>query len=274
MKIQIPENIHLNDLEHAVLTFRVHPEQIAFALYDRHDPAVFFYHSVEGNKHASAFAAFQDIFFENDFFSLPFKEVRLINHTSTFTYIPSLIFEDKDKETYMRFLFTETTDKILSHSIRNQGITVIHTLPENVYDFFHRSFSGMKIVHHTAPLITYFQKKNRTVDGNRLIVLLQGSGMDILCFSRETLLLANYFHWKEIQDVVYYILFTWKQLKFDQLHDFAYVAGADESKQTLIGILTEYFQQVLPVDIASEAHFEQTDPQVVPYELLSLFLNK
>lgn len=249
MKIKIPKNIDRKCSAQYVLTFRIYPKRISFTVYDPHNPEIYFYYPVEEKKQISALSAFQDIFFENDFFALPFKKINLINYTSTFTHVPSLIFKEEDKETYLNFLFSEYNGKILSHPIPDQEITVLHVIPENVYAFFHHSFIGVQIVHYTSPVISSFQGRNQLGDGNRMIVLLQETGIDIFCFSRERFLLANYFHCEQIEDRIYYILFTWKKLKFDRLHDFIYISGENEFRQPLIETLNEYLRQVLSIDI-------------------------
>jgi hypothetical protein len=246
MPIQLPEHIDVDHWERYILTVRIHPEQFSFDLYDPSDAASRFLYTIGCDKPATAFASFRELFFDNDFFNAPFREVQIINYTPVFTYIPSLIFEEKDKETYLDFLFTERKGKVLFHSIPRQEMTVLHEMPEEVYEFFQRSFVRAQIVHHTAPLVDYFREKDRTVPGNRLIVNLQGSGMDLCCFSRETLLLVNHFRCSGIEDAVYYILFVWKQLKFDRLCDFVHIVESPSST-LLAEALQPYLRQVLAV---------------------------
>jgi hypothetical protein len=272
MKIQIPENIDLRHSERYILTIRIHPERFSFSLYNPIDDSSYFYYPIEKDKQSSAFSSFQDDFFDNEFFSLPYRKVNIINYTDVFTYIPALIFEEKDKATYMKFLFTENENKILHHEIKNQGITILHEMKEEIYEFFQRSFVNGQIIHHTASLIAYFWDKTPTVNRNKLIVNLQDNGLDILCFSHEHFLLGNHFDCRQIEDAVYYILFVWKQLKFDQLKDFAYITGDVASKKDLMEQLKAYIYNIIPINIIPEAHFSQIDTQIIPFEMACLSL--
>ncbi|MDR0507593.1 MAG: DUF3822 family protein [Dysgonamonadaceae bacterium] len=272
MKIQIPEYINFNDAEQCILTIRIHKNGYSFSVYNPLVNASYFYHIVEFGKQTSAFSSFQDAFFDNDFFTLTYRQVYVINYTHTFTYVPSLIFEDSDKETYINFLFMEKAGKTLYHKIKNQEIIVIHKMEEEVYDFFMRSFPDVRIIHHTAPLIAYFRSKQQIVNRNRLIINLQQTEMDVLCFSQETFLLGNHYVCNNLMDIVYHILFIWKQMKFNQLNDFLYIAGGFESKKPLIDNLKIYIQNIIPANIIPEAHFERIDVRAIPFEITCLSL--
>jgi hypothetical protein len=265
MQIQIPENIDLSRPERYVLSIRIHPEQFSFSLHNPADRASFYY-PVE-NRQSFAFHSFKEIYFENEFFSLPYSKIYLINYSQVFTYVPSLIFESKDKEAYVDFLFPGNTGKTLFHSLTAQGITIVHTLQDEIYEFFQRSFIEAKIIHHTAPLIAYFQKNRLRGQQNRMLINLQNTEMDVFCFSSESILLGNHFHCNSPADVVYYILYIWKQLKFDQLNDFIHIAGESEIRKTLIENLSIYLQRIVP-----ETDWETIDGRHIPFEMNCLSL--
>jgi hypothetical protein len=249
MELQISENINLNCPEQYILTIEIHPEQFLFSLCNPVKDAEYFYYRIPKEKQSDAFSCFRDVFFDNDFFTLPFKKVFLINYTPVFTYVPTILFEEKDKSEYMDFLFTSITGKILCQTLSNPDITILHEMTEEVYEFFLRTFVDSQIVHYTAPLITYFQDKEEKTNSNRLIVNRQEQGVDILCFSGDNFLLCNHFICSQIEDAVYYSLFIWKQLKFDQLNDFIYIVGDEKELADQLGM---YVHNIIPVEITSE----------------------
>jgi hypothetical protein len=274
MKIQTAENIDLSQSERYILTIRIHPEQFSFSIYNPMNNASYFYHSIERNKQSSAFHAFKDAYYDNEFFSLPYKKIYIINHTPVFTYIPSIIFENKDKDVYLNFLFMGKAGKSLFHNLQIQGITIVHVMSDEVYEFIQRSFIDVRIIHHTAPLITYLQAKKQIINQKKMLVNLQNTEIDILCFSHETFLLGNHFDCSSFMDAMYYILFIWKQLNFDQLNDFIYVAGDTQLKKVLIEKLNTYLQYIIPVGITPEAHLECINAQIIPFEMACLSLDE
>jgi len=271
MKINFPENINLAHPERYILTIYIHPEKFSFSLYNPVDDGSYFYYEIE-NGQTDAFSAFKEMLFENEWFSLPFRRVYIINNTSAFTYIPTLIYRDKDKKDYMKFLFSENNGRILSHSLQIAEVTILHQLPENIYEFFQRSFVNAEFIHHTASLIAYFQERSKTVNANKMIVNKNGNGLDILCFSRGKFLLGNHFTCNRPEDALYYILFTWKQLDFNQQEDFIYLAGDISSKKELLEKLKLYIHNIIPVNIVPEEHFDRIDTNAIPFELAALSL--
>jgi hypothetical protein len=273
MPIKIPENIDLTQAERYILTIRIHPEEYSFSLHNPVDSTAYFYCPLKRCKTVAALRFFQDMYFDegNEFFTLPYRKVYIVNYSPIFTYIPSLIFNNKDKSKYLDFLFMENEGKSLHHQLQSPEITILHTLPEKVYEFLQRSFIDAKIVHHTAPLIVYFQTRNKTVNRNKIVVNLQYPGLDVLCFSQETFLLGNHFQCNNRMDAVYYILFIWKQFKFDQLNDYVYIAGDAASQENLSEDLRKYIRNIVSAPVVYGQSSGVADGQVVPFEMDCLY---
>jgi hypothetical protein len=243
MDIQLPENINPVRSEQYVLILEVHPEQFSFGLYHPDNETERFYYRFPAGRQPDAFLQFQEAFFDQAFFTWPFRKVLIRNCTPVFTYVPNLLFAEKDKEVYMQFLFSAGGGKIMHQTLSNPEITILHALPEDILGFLQRSFPGSFVEHYTASLIAWCQEKGAGVDANRMIVFRQPDGLDILCFSRQQLLLCNHFPCETTDDAVYYTLYVYKQLNFNQLKDFVYLV---EAEMELSETVNKYIQNVVP----------------------------
>jgi hypothetical protein len=257
MEIQIPENIDLSLSERYQLMIDVREDQFAFFLSDPDESREYFCYRIPVEQPAGAFPSFRNAFFDNSFFTLPFKKTIIINSTPVFTYIPNSIFEEKDKEAYMRFLCTAVDGKILCQTLQKPELSILHEMPEEIYGFFQRSFTDVRIIHRTAVLMDYFLNRKSIAGGNRMFIHNQGKELDILCFSNDSLLLSNRFHCSQSKEAVYYVLYIWKQLKFNQLNDSLYMAGEQEDLQEKMG---RYIRTIVPVTVPFEqmalSHYE------------------
>ena len=267
MKIPISENIDLSRPEQYVFILEVHAERFSFFLYNPDNPIERFYYRLPLSKRSDAFSQFQEIFFDHKFFDFSFRKKLILNHTPVFTYIPNLLFEEENKEAYMHFLFMPASGKILHQTLLKPEITILHIIPENLYGFLHRSFPDVSIVHHTSATIAWCQERCPLVDGNRMIIYRQPDGIDVLCFSRQQLLLSNHFHCESIDDAVYYALFVFKQLKFSQLKDYAYLAGGEN---ILKERLKYYIQNVVSLEGEDIGYDEGSNIREAPFEILAL----
>jgi hypothetical protein len=222
----------------------LHPEQWSFAVFvpGEADSAFFV-----GNKTAArdnVFASFKDRFFANDFFSLPFQDVFVINHSPDFTFIPDSIDAGRFGKEFLTYLSSERGGAVLHHTVEGMGFQVVHRLPEAVYDFFSRSFANTRFIHHSAPQIRYFAAKDCNAGEKRMCVTLQGREMDVFCFDGGKLLLANTYTIRDRQDILYFISFTWKQLGLNQLTDPVLLAGNNTESKAVLQDLSRYIRNV------------------------------
>ncbi|MDR2804399.1 MAG: DUF3822 family protein [Dysgonamonadaceae bacterium] len=244
MEIRLPEHIDTTCPDRYALIINVYPERFSFSLYPPEHPEDHFYYCFPSGK-AAAFSQFREAFFDNAFFTYPFRKVRIVNHSPVYTFVPNWLFEEKDKETYLQFSFTSPHGKILHQTLSNPNITILHTLPEDIYGFLQRSFPEASVAHHTSALIAWCQEKGQCLNANRMFIFRTPSGMDVLCFSRQQLLLSNYFQCESVEDAIYYALYVYKQLKFSQLQDFVHLSEAEEK---LRETLSKYIQNVMPCE--------------------------
>ncbi len=270
----LPENMDLSNSERYILSFDINEENYSFSLYNPVEDGSFFFHEITKKNHTDAFSAFKDFFYENDFCLLPYRKVFILNNTPDFTFVPNSVFDEKNKTDFLEFNVSENKGKLLLQMLRRPELTILHNMRDNVHDFFVRSFTNPKFIHHLSPLLSYFQERSKMGNANKLIINLNEKKLDIICYSPAgDLILGNNFEYNHLNDAAYYILFTWKQLNLNQSKDFMYIAGKNPSKNNLMEQMQKYIYNVIPVNISQSGHFEGVDTQNIPFELLALTLS-
>ena len=76
-------------------------------------------------------------------------------------------------------------------------------------------------------------------------------GIDIYCFERGHLLLANSFECTHTEDRIYYLLYVWKQLEFNQERDELHLTGILPEKDVLMNELKKFILQVFIMNPAT-----------------------
>lgn len=255
MKINIPENIDLHHPEHYVLMIGLNPEQFSFSLHNPDDPNSGFYYCIPQRERYNAFSDFKEVLFENEFFTYPFRRVVVINYTLVVTLVPAILFEEKETKTYIDFLFSKENEKIVYRHLKELDLMILHSIREDIYEFFGRSFVTMDIIHYYAPWISYLHKNKECFSGKRMIIDVHPGGINIFCFDQDQLLLVNHFSISSEQEAVYYILIVWKQLKYNQLTDRLYLVGEDKILSEELGKYIKNLALWEPVDLF---HFEHS----------------
>ncbi len=228
MKIHIPEHIDLNYPERYDLNIEISPENIAVAVIECDNQDHSFYQCLYPENYKTIPAFFQDILFENEFFLFNFRKVNIINYSQTFTFVPDILFNEKEKGEYMNFLFCKPEGKVLFQKDDLLHLILLHTIPDDLYQFIQRTFVGVEISHHLFPLLRFFNREEFRNKDKRMLVNIRKKGIDILCFDQEKFLLGNHFECTDLNEIVYYTLFIWKQLKFDQHKDRLYLSTQKE----------------------------------------------
>jgi hypothetical protein len=229
MEMEWTDRIDPQNAGQYALTIEIANRQFSISLHAPENGSERFFHHFPEKGGGEGFSRFREAFFERPFFNYPFRKIKIVNRTPTFTFVPNLLFEEKEKESYMQFLFAESEDKVLAQTLLEPEITILHALPEAVYGFLRRSFPEASIVHHAAAQITWGQSaENQGENANRMFIFRQPEGMDVVCFSHQQLLLSNYFECRSTEDALYYILYAYKQLRFNQKTDPIHLLEAED----------------------------------------------
>jgi hypothetical protein len=93
--------------------------------------------------------------------------------------------------------------------------------------------------------------------------------MDAACYDKGSLLFLNSFDIEDIADILYYILYIWKQTGIDQLEDQLLLSATPPVYQQLKEILQKYVQHVEPVKHPSWP--TSGGNEEAPLDILSLF---
>lgn len=243
MIIDIPDTIDLSRSERYVLTIFLHPEKWSVMIHEPGGSNVFVAED-QPEQQLDVFASFKDWFFENDFFACPFQRVVVVSLSNDFTFIPEEFEPNMRGPEFLQYLSSERGGVIEHNIVAEAKLFVVYRMTEAVYDFFFHSFPEPVFVHQMAPLIGFFSRQNLFEDRKRMVVCSHGSQLDLLCFDGEQLLLANSYSAARLRDALYYIMFTWKQLKYSQTDDVMLVDG--DADGTLTAELSKYIRYIYP----------------------------
>jgi hypothetical protein len=210
----------------------------------------------------------KEIFYDNTFLALPYKKLQiLLPPSATFTFVPTILFEKKNKDAYLDFNLYKRSGACLYQSLQQPPIHIIFEVDSAVCEFFRRSLIHPQFIHPIAPLTSFFLQKVRLGNNHKMIINLNDDTLDVLCFSPDELLLANNFDYRNADDILYHTLFIWKQLQFDQLHDSVYVIDPFLRHTALTETLGRYLKNVITFQMPVE-----NLPAQVPAHIPALFL--
>lgn len=255
MDICVPDTLTAENSEKYILSIRLSPGGLSFAGYMPTDKDSFFYGEIIIDHTQSYTKALEKILVEYPFFLYTYKKVYFITANRQYTLIPEIVFLEKQKEELMSFVFSSSEEKVLHQLQKELDIEIVYSVYTEVYTFFSQALSVKpQFVHAITPLLSLCLKRNLSCFPKQLYVAIHEDIMDAVCFDKGVLLFANSFNYNGVSDIIYYILYIWKQANMDQMKDelFLYTKPSlfEELKTTLQNYLLKIrtFDSVISPD--------------------------
>lgn len=268
MSISVPDTLTVNNSDKYIMSIRLCPDGFSFVAYNPSEAGSFFCREQLFERNTSFTDNFKSSFFENEVFSYPFKRTYIVCASSPYTLVPQKLFDAQEAGRYMRFNFSTPQPKCLWDTVKEAGIAVVFGAEEKLYEFCCRSFPAPRFMHAVSPLLSYWTKAGATTSGNRMYVNLYAKRLDIFCFRQGSLLFANTFGYEHIHDILYYILYIWKEQDLSQLTDRLFISGTPDMRMQLMTVLRKYIRNVAPAEAPSEAYLLGSEAVYAPLDLL------
>ncbi|MCS3064478.1 DUF3822 family protein [Parabacteroides distasonis] len=172
----------------------------------------------------------------------------------------------------MDFSFSTPELHCLTDTLKEQQAKLVFGVDEEVYEFCSRSLLHPFFSHYMTSPLTLWTKESSASLPRQMYVVIERKRMDVACYAQGKLLFVNSYPIDQSDDIVYYILYVWKQAGLDQEKDRLLLAGESSSRMRVLERLRAYLRHVKPVEIPSEAYLLGTDVTKAPMDLISLLI--
>ena len=157
----------------------------------------------------------RDVVSNDDLLRLKYKSTDVIYATEKFTLVPQAFFHHGYTEKY--FGFNHETEKgfaIDKTLFPKAEAWCIYTIPENLKEYLTLAFPKSTVRHNLFPLVERSLKENKNFPERKQVHLnFFRSSFELIVISGTKLLLSNQFNYSGENDVLYYVLYVFDQLK-------------------------------------------------------------
>jgi len=140
---------------------------------------------------------------------------------------------------------------VMYNILKKNNVVIIFGIDKSTYTFLNEQYPEARFYSQSTPLIEYFSIKSRLGNSKKMYASVRKDAIDIYCFERGQLLLANSFECMQTEDRIYYLLYVWKQLEFNQERDELHLTGTLSDKETLMNELKKFILQVFIMNPAN-----------------------
>ena len=138
------------------------------------------------------------------------------------------------------------------------------------------NFSSPKIMPLMVPVWRYLHLRSFAGNRNKLYGYAHDNKLDIFSFQQNRFKFCNQFKANRPQDVLYFLLYVWKQLLLNAENDEMHLAGDlfnDNGQQELISELKRYVQKVYIINPSAEFNrAPMTKVKGLPFDLMTFFM--
>ena len=134
-------------------------------------------------------------------------------------------------------------------------------------------FDDVVFIQSMTPVWRYLHQRSFTGHRNKLYAYFHERQLDIFCFQQNRFKFCNTFEATHAHDALYFIIYVWKQLRMDVLHDELHLSGEVPEEELLMQELKQYLQKVYVSNPAAEfSQAPATKVKSMPYDLMTLIV--
>jgi len=271
----ITEKIDFSKSEQYTLSIRLSTDGFSFSIYNPLDNQ-FYFIPVLINPSLSLAVNVKEMIQRNSALNYSFKRVNLLQVGNRFTLIPNELFEEESGEGFYQYNQQhQDNEKILYNTLYKTDMIVAFSIDKSIYQQFKETFPDINFHSQSSLLIEYFSTKSRLGNSKKMYVYISNNSIDIFCYEKGKLLFANSFKCAYTEDRIYYLLYVWKQLNYDQERDEMHLVGFFEDKENLTTKLRKYIRQVFIINPKSEFNNSwESGMENVPFDMQILSQNE
>ncbi len=239
------ETIDFSKSEQYTLSIRLSTDCFMLSVYNPISGENFTFTEWSVDETLSLTANLKKMFRELEWISHTFRRVNILMADKRFALVPLEFFEDEQTEMLFYHSHSARENELVQYNIlRKNNAVVLFGMDKSACNFLKDKYPDCRFYAQASSLIEAFAAKCRLGNSRKMYVNLRERGIDLFCYDRGRLLLANSFECRETADRIYYLLYSWKQLGFEAERDELHLSGNLSDKESLLPELKKYIRQV------------------------------
>lgn len=238
--------------EQYTLSIRLSTDGFSFSVFNPLGDGGYTLHDCEAEESLSLTANLKRTFRELEWLKLPFRRVNVIMASKRVTFIPLEFFEDEQAEIIFYHNHPKRENEtVLYNILHKENTVVLFGMDKSACSFLREQYPEVKFYSQASPLVEFFSAKSRLGNSRKMYAHLRKEAIDLYGYERGRLLIANSFECQTTPDRLYYLLYVWKQLGFEQEHDELHLTGNLHDKESLLPELRKFIRQVFIMNPAT-----------------------
>lgn len=202
------ETLDINATENYELALQAGPDGLSFCILDALRNKMVLIRSYEPDETRYLNAEnIRDCIIKDDFLTRSYKKVFVIVPSAKSTLIPSQLYDPARKDDYFRFNHkNDDTEIILANKLQLPDAFIAFALNRNLNDVLNEYYPGVHPNIHLTPLLSQLSRIQKDTGQGYFHTHIERDYINILYFRSKELKLCNTFKYRNISDILYYVL--------------------------------------------------------------------
>ena len=202
------------------------------------------------------------------------KRVQVVLDTPSML-VPIEQFEEENINDLYTYTFAPSQEprKILFNVLPDLKVVCLFPINKDLYGVINDRYSYVQFIHALTPVWRYLHKRSFTSHFNKLYATFCGRQLCLFAFQQNHFKFCNTFETDNMNDALFFIIYVWKQLRMDVIHDELHLFGELPDGEQLSQNLKQYLQKVYVSNPAIEfCKAPATKVKGMPYDLMTLIV--
>jgi hypothetical protein len=266
------ETLDINSTENYELLIQVSPDEFSFCTLDtiRNKYILIRSFTPDNNKYFNA-EQISEIIHKDDFLTKKYKKVRIVMPSPKFTLVPAPLFDPGRKDDYFTFNHVASESfVILNNKLSKPDSFLVFAVSKQMIDLINNAYHGVHPYHHIKPLIDHISHSGKSAVDNYIHVHVERDFFNLIIYGHNTLKFSNTFTYRNISDILYYILNVLKSMDIKQ-EETIYLSGQTERYDDLYSNLSLYIRNVKFAEPAGSFTFSYVFNDTDLHRYINLF---
>ncbi len=266
------ETLDINSTENYDLSVQASRDGLSFCILDTLRNKFVLLRSFEPDESKYFDATkLSEIISMDDFMTKRYKKVNIITPSPKSTLVPAPLFDPGKKDEY--FTFNQIIDEgnvILSNKIPEPDTFLTFSIPIQTKDLLNNFFPEVQLLHQLKPLFKYISHSRKSVSSNYIHVHIEREFFNLIVFDHNTLKFCNTFYYRNISDILYFVLNVFKKMDIKQ-EETIFFSGLTEKYNDLSSNFSIYVRNVKFAEPSGNFTFSYVFNDTDLHRFLNLF---
>ncbi|MDE5678130.1 DUF3822 family protein [Phocaeicola sp.] len=268
------EPIDFTKSEQYTLSIRLSADGFSFSIYNPLTDNEFCFVPYPVNVSYSMTANLKEMLSQTEALKHPYKRINILYDSVRFTPVPTELFEDEQMDTIFYHNYPKWKNEIvLCNMLEKSNVVILFAMDKHTHQLLNEQFPTARFFSTASPLTEYFAQKSRLGNSRKLYTHIREQLMEVYAYDKGRLLLINSFVCKQNTDRIYYLLYIWQQLSYNQERDELHLTGKWNGKEELLKELRSYLRQVFVIHPKAEFNRSEISKiEEIPFDMQTLLL--